>query len=253
MEQMWTACYERLLPYALDDPEVLHQRARGAVIRQWQIVTGPVDLTTLATDEDAHLLVALGNAYNQGWFDGVLSEVVDDLVQLDQRRWEAHHHYPSSFSYWLPSNTADTGRGRAFGNKTKQELAAFFGSFKFASTLEMIRDAHSLAGQHEEQAIEERIRRSVEAIGSIAIAIASDLLDDAPWYEYLDLPERLAWLAAALAVPDIPPEVVCRKVEEIMEAQDANDIPSGFVEPGGALAPDLLDQLSRSILETSNS
>jgi len=238
MDDVWTTCYQRLLPF-VDDVEALEEQARQTILRQWHVVAGVVDLSAPAVDDDAHLLVGLSRAYNYGWLDGAMGRSIERSPQFIPP-----HGWPELLTERL--SPTDAGRGRAFGHKTKGELADFFGRFHYSHVLVMVADARSHAEQTATLPTEERVRRAVDALCSLAWERCRDDIEDAPWYAYLDLNERLAWLAAALSDPGLLPLTVFHHVDQILE-RTPDHLTWSF--PSEATFPaDIRDELTHAML-----
>lgn len=216
-QDLWSDCYQLLSAYP---PERTATIARRTIRRQWLSVVGSdVDLDVIGVDADVHLITALAAAYNRGWFDAVLGSFTTKDV----------NYWPFSLVSWARDD--DHGPGRAFGRKTKGELLAFFGRFAFSEVLTKVAQADRIANIPAQdrmgEAVHEICRLAWHSCTVFPDREAWYFIDDAPWYDYLDLPERLGWLAAALntARGDIllRPAEICDQAQALLERTE--DLP----------------------------
>ena len=235
---VWRQCYRALLPWTRHDRESLHRQARSAVELALTALWGEVDRERPSSDAAAHAIVAAGEAYGRGWFDAVIGSHVD--ARARSQSW------PASLHEWGVGITH--GRGRAF-RPTVGELIDFFVNFPFAETLDLIaaadRAARNAAGTPEQ-----RLRVAVTAVLKSAWAEEDKRgWDDAPWYDYLDVGERVGWTAAALDLPDIEPGLAAVTAQQVA-AQGAWERRGGW-SPwiAGNLPPQFLADVVRALLD----
>ncbi|WP_331767716.1 hypothetical protein [Embleya sp. NBC_00896] len=211
----WIACYQALLPWIeRSEDTALDHRARTAVERSLVVVWERIDREATATDADVHAMVAAANAYNQGWFDAVLP-----IDRGDTRR-EAL--WPPSLSDWLVASNS-RGRGRAFRD-TVGENIDFFGRFDFRWTLELVGEAASAAQAATGTPRERAARAVVDVLQRAWAKEDKQDWDDAEWYQYIAVGERVGWAVAALEVPGLIPYQVADRAVRIAEGYwDGND------------------------------
>lgn len=232
----WNACYQALLPWiehASDD--ALDRRARTAVERSLVVLWEQIDREATATDADVHAMVAAADAYNQGWFDAVLP-----IDRGDARR-EAL--WPPSLSGWLDASKT-RGRGRAFRD-TVGENIDFFGRFDFRWTLEWVDEAASAARAATGTPRERAAEAVVDVLQRAWAKEDKQGWDDAEWYQYIAVGERVGWTAAALEIPGLIPSRVADRADRIAEGYwDGNDGWSALKSP--ELPAPFLTEVARS-------
>jgi hypothetical protein len=192
----WIACYRALMPWlARRRGRDLDGMAEAAVEAALVTLWGSLDRARPATDADVHAIVATSDAYHQGWFDAVVG------AQLDN--WDAAL-WPPSLQSWTDARHANRGRGKAFRDSVGEHLDVF-ARFRFRPTLVMAADAQQAARSAAGSARERAATVTADVLNRAWAREDQRGWDDAPWYEYLDVSERVGWAMAALDVPGLRP------------------------------------------------
>jgi hypothetical protein len=257
MRERWDETYQILHPLAKRSVEELQQEFRQAIFQAWLIWHGETteeQLDSLVTNEEFMVLRALEESCELGWRDALLGQML------------AKHGYATYGSFTGPqglwgaavSSTTERGfhrpgppepwSGSEFPIRLPLREALFRVYNKYTFSLNSIRGADQavVAVPAGEQSFSDRVREIITVLCHNAWHEEVEInnrcgWDDAKWWQYLDLEDRLSWTAIALGLPGENPEkygylvdeIAFKTVKDSIEEWTWQAIPENFISELG--------------------
>lgn len=240
---VWRACFDAVLPYAPHTAE-FPQAARAHALMILEQATGVVDLGARIYGEPRRILRGALTGWWMGWRTSVLADVLADTgLGFD------HGEYTGTAprGWLLPalggiggmlSRPGDSAR---YAKTVEEEIA--WCNRPWAEDLDFIHGAHEgvlhVRALHLQtdryEGLLAALRYVIDRQWRIEIESGYEGWDDACWYDYLEVHERVRWLAVALGYLHVHPETCGRTAFHVVyEATKATGnryaMPDGVIE-----------------------
>lgn len=187
------------------------ERLRQAVLRGWCQEFGPLTVEQLDSpinDEQAAVVRAIARAASFEWRDEALGPILDLSGSHEILEWPLGRR-----GLWTVAEPLRGARDQgSFSLEQRPSVCEVLSSASnvFGPVFGYIGEAHA-AIDTELADVDDRIAHAIRRLCSRAWhfeAVVQNMYgwDDAPWWEYLELPELMPWLAVGLELPGEYPE-----------------------------------------------